>query len=282
MARLELVALVTLLGLIGSFPTPQAALASAREIRLDEWAGKPFAESRSYRLVLPEGQPPITGLILALHGQGATPAAHGRMIGLDALAEAAGVAVAYPAALGKPARWNHENCCVGPPLAWSEADFLQAVVADAQQRIGARVPVIAAGFSNGAMLLAAMQCERDLSWVAVILVGGAIFPAGCRRNGSSPLTVFHGSEDPIIPYATVTAGFATLCQLRGCQEAAEVRLSASTACRSYRVDKNLMKFCTITTGGHSWPGGADIPQLGRTIHDFDLSAWLVQQFHRGK
>lgn len=262
---------------------PLIALSASQRIVLKSWSGKPFAKPRSYLLVTPDEQP-VRGLILALPGQGATPAGHGRMIRLDQKAIARGIAVAYPAALGKPSHWDQAHCCATAPFRWSDADFLQAVVADVGRRLQRRVPVLAAGFSNGAMLLAAMDCAMELSFRQVVLVSGDLFPTNCpeakRARPTAPVTIFHGTNDPIIAYRQAFASFRQWCQKVDCRKVGETQLSPSVKCEQFLAGELPIGFCTISTGGHSWPGGAEVPHLGRTVQDFDLSAWLVGLFER--
>jgi polyhydroxybutyrate depolymerase len=129
--------------------------------------------------------------------------------------------------------------------------------------------VFAMGLSNGAHLSHRIACELSSRIAAVGPVAGLLYVTTCNAPRAVPVFDVHGSSDPIVGYSYVPAsidfwamhnhstttqttfqhGDATCVTHGGCTAGADVVL------------------CTIDQGGHQWPGGDELPFLGKRSND---------------
>ena len=146
-----------------------------------------------------------TGIVIALHGVGGR-GADMRSIGLEPLAAAQRVVVAYPDALG--GAWNDGRPGADPVLPGAAVDdirFLRLLIAQTAAATGAgggRVAVV--GFSNGAVMAGRVACDLADGVAAVALVAGTAgqgFERSCRPAAPLAVLVVAGSGDRIVPYA---------------------------------------------------------------------------------
>jgi polyhydroxybutyrate depolymerase len=146
-----------------------------------------------------------TGIVIALHGVGGR-GADMRSIGLEPLAAAQRVVVAYPDALG--GAWNDGRPGADPVLPGAAVDdirFLRLLIEQTAAATGAgggRVAVV--GFSNGAVMAGRVACDLADGVAAVALVAGTAgqgFERSCRPAAPLAVLVVAGSGDRIVPYA---------------------------------------------------------------------------------
>jgi polyhydroxybutyrate depolymerase len=166
-------------------------------VSLDGWA-------RTWTTFEPATVAPLHPLVIVLHGRGGS----GRtmeLLGLDTVAAARGVEVAYPDAVD--GSWNDGRRGVQSVAALEPVDdirFLETVIEDAVARDGvdpARIAIV--GHSNGALMASAFACQRADLLRAIVLVSGAgadSLPATCQP--SRPLSVLevHGDRDRVVPF----------------------------------------------------------------------------------
>jgi polyhydroxybutyrate depolymerase len=166
-----------------------------------------------YRALTPEATP--RGLVLFLHGWGGT--AEDALKASDVVRPllARGYAVAAPQ--GEPrrpgeagGRWNAE----ADPARRDDVAFLQAVITDARARlrVGGR-PVLAAGFSGGAMMVWRLACDAPDSAAAYAPVAGLLWrPLPGRCAGPVRMLHAHGWADPVVPLEGRAVGGGRLVQ----------------------------------------------------------------------
>lgn len=230
-------------------------------------------------------------LVFLLHGRGGQGRMVERRAGFDAIAERAGVVVAYPDAVD--AVWNDGG---SPNAASDDVGFLSALadVLVAEFRIDP-AHVYAAGFSNGAGMVHRLACETD-RFAAIAPISGYIARDVARRCSSGkPVSVLtiHGTDDQAVPYGPELARSVEHWVARdGCTEPAHhvrlpdtdpddgtrVRLDEHTRCRGGA----RVALYTVEGGGHTWPGeGGDwLRRSGAVCHDIDASALLLEFFLR--
>jgi polyhydroxybutyrate depolymerase len=154
----------------------------------------------AYRMALPE--PPLRGLALFLHGWGGRADAQIREARVVEPLRARGYAVVAPQ--GAPRRpgdrgggWNAR----ADPNGRDDVAFLQAVIADARRRLDAPgLPVLAAGFSGGGMMVWRLACDAPGAAQAYAPVAGLLWrplPQSCA--GPVRLLHAHGWADPVVP-----------------------------------------------------------------------------------
>lgn len=221
-------------------------------------------------------------LVVNLHGSGSTALDQAAFSGMDVEARTAGFIVAYPQGIipdGQGFDWNvpHEPLVGGRPVPQGSPDdvtFLTGLVGFLEGRYCIDThEVYATGFSGGARMASQLACDASGVFAAVAPVSGLRIPSPCPTTRAVPVLSFHGTADPIDPYAghgqaywtysvpeaatrwahhdgcdrspkqsTPVAG-VTLYDYRHCSGGAEVELYA------------------ISGEGHEWPGGPSMPPL---------------------
>lgn len=147
---------------------------------------------RAYLVAVPAAATTPAPLIILLHGMGSNAADIDRVSDLPSRGTAAGAIVVTPDAVGSPTMWRAAG--QGP-----DADYLDALITDvgAQHCVDtSRVGI--AGFSVGAVLAAAYGCTHQDRIAAIVTVEFDA-PGPCTKP--LPILAFHGTADPIVPYA---------------------------------------------------------------------------------
>jgi polyhydroxybutyrate depolymerase len=217
--------------------------------------------------------------VLSLHGSGSTADEQRLFTGMNRTANADGFAVVYPQAAipdGSGFDWN----VPGQPLiggrkvpAGSPSDvaFLGALITKLEGTycIDAH-RVYATGFSGGARMTAVLACDSS-TIAAIAPVSGLRLPSPCPSRRAVPVIAFHGTADPIDPYAGhgqaywtygVADAAARWAAHDGCAARAATSTPAATVTlTSYRGCKSgaAVELYTISGEGHEWPGGPMLP-----------------------
>jgi polyhydroxybutyrate depolymerase len=222
-----------------------------------------------------------TPLVLNMHGSGATAIDQELFSGMDAAADADHFIVAYPQGLipdGSGFDWN----VPGEPLVGGRAVPAHAAddVAFLTQLVGVLEHsycvnpqrVYATGFSGGARTASQLACDAPNVFAAIAAVSGLRRPTPCPARRAVPVIAFHGTADPVDPYAghgqaywtySVPAAAADWAHQDGCSATpttshpdSGVTLSAFGGCHGGAA----VELYTITGEGHEWPGGPTIPR----------------------
>lgn len=256
---------------------------------------------RSYRLYVPESYDPAqpTPLVLSLHGFASNPAQQEGFSAWNAVADEENFIVAYPAGTGFPLRWN-SGLFTG---AVDDTAFLADLIdhlSDEWCIDPARVYIN--GLSNGAGMSYRFACEMADRVAAIGGVAGAYnaAPGGCEPSQPVPVILFHGTDDPIVPYEGGTANDPGATAFPSVEEYArdwaernECELTPETisglpdSVSAIRytgcADDVEVAFYTILGGGHTWSGsGETIPAFigGATNREIESSAVMWAFFER--
>ncbi len=226
-------------------------------------------------------------LVLMLHGMSGSGERIEWRTHFDAVADSAGVVVAYPDAVGN--RWNDG----WQPSSTDDVGFLAALADALVAEYGIdRARVYVAGLSNGASMAHRFACERDTA-TAIAAVSGDMAQAvraPCATGRPVSVLEIHGKDDPIVPYdGELTATVATWVARDGCgspvaktlpdvdpTDGTRVTLAFYASCR----DATEIAFYTVEGGGHAWPGGEPLANRsgGTTSRDIDASAVIWDFF----
>lgn len=266
---------------------------------------------RSFLLHLPPAAAagPVP-LVLVFHGHHGNASLMRVMTGLDAAADAAGVAVAYPNGTGRIGgwlglSWNALTCCgraAGQGV--DDVAFADSLVA----RLGRALPVdtarvYAAGFSNGGMLALLLACRSARTYDAVADVAGAMPDVGCRPARPVSVLLVQGTDDDELRadhvelarpnghgYARSLAGALRFWSRHAwCAPGTPARDST----RWTEVDRargcsagRAVELLTIRGNPHAWAGGEATWLLGaRPSPHVDASRLVLEFFaraaHRG-
>lgn len=271
---------------------------------------------RSVRFYRPAHLAAHPALLLVLHGSGGDGERIRHMTGFsfDRLADAQGLVVAYPDALG--GQWH--DCRAGAPYhealkGVDETAFLRAVTERARNLAGGELgDVYAIGYSNGGHLVFRLALETPADFAAFAVIGAHLPVPGendCRASGH-PVSIMmvSGTADPINPWAggeirlpgggtlgrvrsaTDTAGYFR--ELAGMSREAEVvQLPDRDPRDGTRVEMrrwsggagNEVALMVVRGGGHSLPDpAAAFPAaiVGRTSRDVNGAAEIWRFFSR--
>ncbi|MBS0560425.1 MAG: hypothetical protein JSR21_10255, partial [Proteobacteria bacterium] len=237
-------------------------------------------------------------LVVVFHATGMTGAQTENVSGFDAVADANSFFVAYPDSVGS--QW----VVTGPS---NDVDFSVSLMQtiEAAYHIDP-TRVYSAGYSQGAGL------AQELAFCNPNLIGGvadvaqdlsAGWQSVCKLTTPIAYVVFHGTADPVSPYngdatatPTVYSALQTAtnwAQIDGCTNQSSpsssiypdtLNTGPSVTNTQYAwsgcSNGTTVAFYSITGGGHTWPGGTQIPTstMGPTSQTTNASQIMWQTF----
>ncbi len=252
-------------------------------------------ERREYLLYVPRNldRTKPAPLVLSLHGAGGWPALQRDLSRWDELADREGFIVVYPAGRDTPG-----------PRAWhmgGERD--PRYIADLIDKLHGEYTIdpkriYANGLSNGGGMSFALSCRMPDRFAAIGMVGAALLlpSTWCKSTRPVPMIGIHGLRDPVAPYGggpswiaqdfapVLPFGAAWAHRNRCAPSAQDVEIRDGVTRREYQLCANnaTVVLYTLRDGGHTWPGGAELPEwfLGKTIMDFDATAEMWRFFEQ--
>ena len=261
------------------------------------------AQERSYELFVPNDLSQPAPLLIVLHGAGGSGARIQRWLGLDALAESAGMIVVYPDGLEHAWDFGGGIPTADGRIEVDDVGFLVGLVDDlADQYAIDRTRVFAAGMSNGGLMAYRLACAAPDTFAAIAVVAAPLYYHAALECSEKPVSVLyiHGTADPILPWErnTIASGrpislsaietFTFWAQHNDCDQDAlvsdmlpdVVEDDNSQVSHLALIDcaaGTEVQFYGIVGGGHTWPGHAfDIEMaLGPLNMDIDASAVIV-------
>ncbi|MGB7540258.1 MAG: PHB depolymerase family esterase [Anaerolineales bacterium] len=260
-------------------------------------------EERHYVLHVPKSYDPSSPapLVISIHGYAEWPAHQMEISRWNEMADRHGFLVAYPAGTGFPLRWRTRGEKGDPDLPMIEVQYFSDLI-DTLMAEYAIDParVYANGLSNGGGMADLLACRLSDRIAAIGGVSGAyLYPRDqCHPQRPVPVIAFHGTADPIVPYAGgESASFhypfppvedwaADWARRNGCEDPAKALPTAGevTGIRygNCRGNAEVILY-TVHGGGHAWPGGRPLPEwiAGQTTQDIDATAvmWEFFSFH---
>jgi polyhydroxybutyrate depolymerase len=259
-------------------------------------------ESRRYILHVPDTVDPSTPvpLVISLHGFAEWPAHQMEISRWNDLADAHGFLVVYPAGTGLPPRWRIRSDSDETAVTMTDVEFISNLIDSLMGQYNIDpTRIYANGLSNGGGMADMLGCTLSDRIAAIGGVSGAyLFPReDCHPPRPVPVIAFHGTADPIVPYAggesssfhypfpPVTDWAADWAVRDGCPNSS-VSLPAVGTVTGIRYggcleDAEVILY-TIHGGGHSWPGGGSLPRwlVGETTLDIDATATMWEFFMR--
>lgn len=241
--------------------------------------------SRSYQLYLPSGYDSAKKwpLVLNFHGRtasafGEAAPAHEFVSKLSEKGSAAGFVVVNPQGLTDSdgsQTWNAGSCCA-EDKSRDDVGFVDALLdALALDLCIDEKRVYAAGLSNGGFMSHRLACERAERFAAIAPVAAINGMSSCTPSRPVSVIAFNGTADNLVPYSVSEATIADWVSRNGCGatptktfEKGDSRCDTYSGCQAGAE----VTFCSVTDGGHTWPGGADLSALGFGKTTQDLSA----------
>lgn len=231
--------------------------------------------TRSYRLYTPSGYntDSIYPLVVNMHGYGSNAIEQEFYTAFNDVADSAGFLVVYPNGINET--WN-----VSSTTGTDDVGFISALIdtLDSQFNIDTE-RVYATGMSMGGFMSYRLACELEERIAAIASVTGlqAFYP--CNPDRPVPVMQFHGTEDPVVPYAGVPTTISNWVNYNTCPiEPVVTDLpdidtnDNSTVTASYYgpcEESTEVILYTIINGEHTWPGASYI--IGVTNQDIKAS-----------
>lgn len=246
---------------------------------------------RTYILHVPasyDGSAP-SPLVLNFHGFTSNATQQAAYSTLPAKADEAGFIVVTPQGTGAPAFWSLSRTSEPDDVRFT-ADLLDAL--EAELCIDS-ARIFSTGMSNGAAFSYLLACELPDRIAAIGPVAAHLFPSDCTGR-PVPIRAFHGTEDPIVPFAGGELGlglserFGTVPSVQetvaswagryGCAaEPVASQVTANVRLQQYESCEAPVELYIVDGGGHTWPDAADVAILGETTHEIN-AADLIWEF----
>lgn len=239
-----------------------------------------------------------TPLVISMHGAGGWAAMQRDVSQWNRVADEHGFIVVYPAGISGdgPRAWNVNR---GSGLR-HDVQFISDLIdrLQAEHNIDPS-RVYANGLSNGGGMSFVLSCTLSHRIAAVGLVGSAqTLPFNwCTDTRAVPMISLHGTADRLTqyhgglswvapnPFPDAPGWTASWARRNQCTpHPTEARVATDVMRRSYTRcanDADVVLY-TIEGGGHTWPGGAELPYwLGPTSRSIDAASemWAFFQAH---
>ncbi len=250
---------------------------------------------RSFTVYIPPGYGgDAMPLIVALHGGLGTGKQFERHSRLSRPASTRRFIVVYPDGLGRT--WNAGSCCGGAARDnVDDVGFIAELIARLAERyrIDTR-RVYGTGFSNGAMMVHRIACDRpDLFAGIAPVAGGPMLDPCTGADTPIPTLLIQGTQDPRIPWDGGVVNNSArepfpqvvdaMARRNGCDAGrGEIATHGDTTCwqrEGCPIDAPV-EYCVVRGGGHQWPGGKTLMPmlLGRNARGFDASQQILAFF----
>jgi polyhydroxybutyrate depolymerase len=255
---------------------------------------------RSYLVYVPPSYDPATPSPVAFtfHGAGSNKEQQMAYSAFAPMADTSGALVVAPDALGTPRRWSPYGAATSVDEAGVDGvrDLTFFVdLLDELERSYCVDPsrVWVTGMSSGGFMSAAIACEHsDLIAAAAPVTATAWTDTACAAAQPMPYVYFHGTDDPVVPFlgpipgpggepgpgaAEVTA--AQWAAHNGCApDPDEERVGSEVVHRTWTGCDAPTDLYIVEGGGHTWPGGPEVPRLGHTTTDVSASEVIWELF----
>jgi polyhydroxybutyrate depolymerase len=203
---------------------------------------------RTYGVHVPAGLDHPVGLVVNLHGAGATGADQERDTNYDAVADAHGFIVAYPD--GIDFSWADGRGPSQPDRQGiDDVGFITALAGKLVADFGIDPGhVFATGMSAGAFMVNRLACERADVFAAIAPVAGTLgVNVGCVPSRPVAVLETHGTADPVVPFSGGP--------MVGRGGPSDI-VSAPELAARWRQAGGDVVLKQIDGGGHIWPGDA--------------------------
>ena len=237
-------------------------------------------DTRTSSLHVPAGYDPTRAamLVLNFHGYPSDADQEIALSKMNAASDTHGFLVAYPE--GSEGGWNAGNCCTSADDVQFVRDLLVRLESDycldPKQ-------VYSTGMSNGGEMTQRLACEMSDTFAAIAPVAGVfdIPTSQCAPTRAMPVLEFHGTGDPLSDYSDAEKAVSFWRGDDACSATGTTTFAKGDAtCETWSgcTGGAVVTFCSIADGGHTWPGGLDVPLLGKTSSDLDATEAMVAFF----
>jgi len=237
-----------------------------------------------------------TPLVITLHGASLWPAAQKQIDRWDRVADEHGFLVVYPSGLtgNGPRAWRAGR----EPGLTLDVQFIADLIDTLRASYNIDpARVYANGLSNGGGMAFALACKLSNRIAAIGVVSTAIFLPWnrCTDQRAVPMIAFQGTADGAIPYLGGTSwvapdvfpsipGWTARCTQRNGLAASPVEstIGADVTRIEYPncATHSAVVLYRVEGGGHTWPGGARMPEwfAGTTTNSVSASGAMWEFF----
>jgi polyhydroxybutyrate depolymerase len=243
-------------------------------------------EARTVRVHVPASYKAAspTPLVLNFHGYTSSATEQETWSKMIEKSDKEGFIVLHPQGTGLLKGWNAGACCGDAQTKKvDDVGFTKAMLDEAEKRFCIDTKrVYSAGMSNGGFMSYRLACEMSDRIAAIAPVAGLSTVAPCTPGRPVPVMHFHGTADNVVPYnggglagypkaADSIAAWAAINQCTGAP--VETFNKGDARCVTHKTCAGgaEVTFCTLTGGGHTWPGGTPVPILGTTNKDISAT-----------
>lgn len=252
--------------------------------------------TRSARVHVPPSYDPTvpTALVLNFHGLTSNAIGQEQYSDLSAKAGVRGIIAVHPE--GHQNSWNASPSCCGVARD-EEVDDVGFVMAllDALEASYCIDPkrIYSTGMSNGGFLSYRLACERSDRIAAIASVTGVlgVDAEACTPGRPVPLLQIHGTADFLVlydggaslngTYMSVADSVGRFRMLNQCASTSEETFAqGDVRCERWgECDEGAdVELCTVTEGGHTWPGAEPNFLLGNTTTNLDATEAILDFF----
>jgi polyhydroxybutyrate depolymerase len=224
-------------------------------------------------------------VVIDLHGYGVSAADMVKVTRLGAYGNRAGFITITPQVARHLPYWK-------TGFTSKDVAFLRGVISRVESTLCVdQNRLFVTGYSNGAIMASVLACVDAAQVAAIAPVSGIANPTGCRPSRPVPVVAFHGTSDPLLPYAgglsaeayklplpqgtkgnlsqllgnnvpqstrgpSVPKSTAAWATRDGCASTSTTRVYAkNVALISYACPNGAtVSLYRIRGGGHTWPG----------------------------
>lgn len=226
--------------------------------------------SRLARVHVPASYDPTkrTPIVFDVHGRTQNASGEMALSRSKAKSDAEGFVVIYPESGTSPTSWNSGSCC--DPASTTNLDdtgFMTALLELARDQLCVDDQrVFMMGMSNGGYESHRIACELADRFAAVGPVAGLLLFSGCAPSRPVPVMMVNGTADQLSQYSFVDEGVDFWVGHNQCTTTETTFTQGDASCVTHGgcAGGADVVLCTITDGGHQWPGGGTtLPLLGK-------------------
>lgn len=229
-------------------------------------------------------------LVISLHGAASWPAFQQDVTGWNRVADQDGFIVVYPGGRGTALK----------TFGLGEVKFIGALIDKMEASFNIdRSRIYVNGLSNGAGMSDVLSCVMSDRIAAIGAVGAALTMTvdACQSAPPMPMIAFHGTADPVTryeggkvfiatqPFPRIPDWLSSWAKRNRCVSPPnESKIAADVTRFNYENCAEPMVFYRIEGGGHTWPGGIEMPAwfVGSTTHSINATElmWSFFKDHR--
>jgi polyhydroxybutyrate depolymerase len=233
------------------------------------WTITVGGQQRTAKVHVPPGYAPSKATPLVVNVHGRTHNAQGQLTLSHAIAKsnAAGFVVIHPEAWGTPTSWNAGACC--DPATTNNIDdigFMTKLLDKAEDELCIdKDRIYFMGLSNGGYLSHRAGCQLADRVAAIAPVAANNVYASCAPTRPMPVWLAHGTADLLVSYSWIDETVDFWAQKNKCTTTTTTFTNGDTSCvtRGGCEGGADVVLCTVTDGGHQWPGGDALPFMGK-------------------